>query len=225
MAGPSDSKTEKVAEIIGKVYPREIKRILVVGCGDGSEAAVLARALAADVVGIDIKSEFNCDAAEIADLRAGDAENLEFDDATFDFVYSYHALEHIGKPEKALGEMHRVLKPAGGVWIGTPNRSRLLGYVGSADATLGQKMRWNIADWRARLAGRFRNELGAHAGFTSGELRTLLSPIFVDVSDVSDTYFLAVYARFERPLTSAIKFRVNRFIYPGVYFTALRSRE
>jgi len=39
-----------------------------------------------------------------------DARNLTFDNADFDFVYSFHALERITDPRRALIEMSRVLK-------------------------------------------------------------------------------------------------------------------
>ena len=135
MAGPSDFKTEKVAELIKSLQPGAIRTLLVVGCGDGNEAAVLATMLGAEAVGIDIKNDFDAEAARRAELRVGDAESLDFGDSSFDLVYSYHALEHIGRPRAALEEMRRVLKPGGGAWIGTPNRSRVVGYIGSADAS------------------------------------------------------------------------------------------
>ncbi|MDO8654817.1 MAG: methyltransferase domain-containing protein, partial [bacterium] len=46
-------------------------------------------------------------------LRVMNAEHLEFDDATFDKLYSFHAIEHIPNIKKALEEMDRVLRPGG----------------------------------------------------------------------------------------------------------------
>lgn len=172
-----DSKTEKVAGIIRGLQIPEIRKLLVVGCGSGVEAAILAAELNTRVTGIDLKNNFDHEAAKIADLRTGDAMSLEFADESFDFVFSYHALEHITEPEKALWEMNRVLRKGGGFWIGTPNRSRILGYIGGKDTSFRQKISWNLMDWRARLSGRFRNELGAHAGFTASELSGLISAV------------------------------------------------
>lgn len=223
MAGPSDPKTEKVAGIIRRLHPGVMSNVLVVGCGDGNEAAVLARSLGAKVVGIDVNADFNADAAAIADLRVGDAEELTFEDESFDLIYSYHALEHIRRPTKALEEMYRVLRPGGGVWIGTPNRSRLVGYVGSAGSTFGQKIRWNWVDWRARIAGRFRNELGAHAGYTSHELKSMLCSVFDNVTEVTDAYFHTMYPRLINVLMALNSISACRFIYPGIYFTAEKT--
>jgi ubiquinone/menaquinone biosynthesis C-methylase UbiE len=131
MNGLTDSKTEKVAGIIKQVYPEKIQSLFVVGCGDGIEAAILATELGAMVVGIDVAESFDPRASAIADLRVGDAMAVDCPDETFDFVFSYHALEHIADPMQALREMHRVLKSSGGFWIGTPNRTRLIGYIGA----------------------------------------------------------------------------------------------
>src|SRR5205814_6881549 len=93
----------------------------------------------------------------------------------FDFVYSYHALEHIPNFRQALGEMRRVLAPGGGYCVGTPNRQRLIGYLGSEGVSVRKKLLWNATDWKARLQGKFRNEYGAHAGFTHAELQRELT--------------------------------------------------
>ena len=65
-----------------------ISRLLVVGCGSGVEAAILARELSASVVGVDLEANFDPAAAGLADLRYGDATALEFEDGAFDFVFS-----------------------------------------------------------------------------------------------------------------------------------------
>ena len=218
----TDTKTEKIAEIIKQVYPNKIERLLVVGCGNGVEAAILAQEFNARVTGIDMEASFDERAMQTADLRIGDAMALEFDDETFDFVFSYHALEHIADPVRALREMRRVLKVDGGFWIGTPNRARIVGYIGAKEGSLSEKIRWNLSDYGARLRGRFRNEYGAHAGFTAPELRSLLTGVFGVVNDVSDKYFSTIYSRFG-PAVRAVRVRpISHFVYPSVYFTGRR---
>ena len=44
-------------------------------------------------------------------LEVGDAENLPFEENTFDFVYSFGVLHHTPNIAKAIQEVHRVLKP------------------------------------------------------------------------------------------------------------------
>lgn len=217
-----DVRTEALAAIIQERTSRPMGRMLVAGCGSGLEAAVLSDALRAEVIGIDLKGEFDPAAAAVADLRRGDATGLEFADRTFDFVYSYHVLEHIPDSAKALLEMNRVLAAGGGICIGTPNRLRLVGYVGGG-ATWRQRLEWNIADWKARLQGRFRNELGAHAGFSSGELRAALERVFDSVEDVTLPYYLRVYRNHTSLMRLLDSSGLGRFLFPAIYFFARGS--
>jgi len=217
-----DSKTEKVAQIIREVHQTEIKKLLVVGCGSGLEAAILAQQLNSQVVGIDVEESFDKQAANYAELKRGDAMNLEFADDSFDFVFSYHALEHIENPSKAVREIHRVLKTGGGFWIGTPNKSRIVGYVGGKNTSFSQKVKWNLMDWKARLSGKFENELGAHAGFTSTELEKLLSEVFSKADERTTLYFLTVYQNHQSLLNFIDSSGFSRFIYPSVYFSGCK---
>src|SRR5207244_2063745 len=101
------------------------------------------------------------------------------------------------EPPRALAEMRRVVRRSGGVWIGTPNRSRLVGYVTGRGASQREKILWNIVDWRARLTGRFRNELGAHAGFTPRELSEMIRTYFSVVEDESASYYALLHKRYK----------------------------
>lgn len=118
---------------------------------------------------------------------------------------------------RALKEMRRVLK-SDGVWcIGTPNWARLLGYVGG-NSTWREKLAWNLADWRMRLAGRFRNEYGAHAGYTSGELRAILQRHFSQVEEVTQAYYRRLYARRRWLVSLLIGSGLGQVLFPSVYF-------
>lgn len=217
-----DGKTEAIVNIIRERARLPISNLLVVGCGSGVEAAILARELSANVVGVDLDANFDPTAAGLADLRLGDATSLEFKDSTFDFVFSYHALEHIPNFRKALHEMRRVLVDGGAYFVGTPNRSRLVGYLGSKDATIRQKIAWNFADWSARARGEFRNECGAHAGFTSGELRAELKKVFSQTAEISLSYYQHIYNRHESLISILDRSGLGRFLFPSVYFMGNR---
>lgn len=214
----ADRKVEAIAGIVREGVAAPIRCFLVVGCGRGTEAVILSRTLGGSGVGIDLKAEFDPAAARVAELRRGDATCLEFPDEAFDFVYSYHVLEHIPDYLKALAEMRRVLKKGGAYLIGTPNRSRLVGYLGSAGVSWSDKLAWNLADWKARLQGRFRNEFGAHAGFSSAELKSSLVDVFGDAQEITERYYLSVYRSYSRLVTVLAKSGLGRFLFPAVYF-------
>ena len=210
-------KTNALLAVIGEAFAHP-RSILVVGCGSGREAGLLARSLEAETIGIDICDNFDFDHAGSAPakLEMMDARALDFPDARFDLVYSFHALEHIPEPKRALAEMARVLKPDGHFIIGTPNRSRLVGYL-NAPHPLRLKLAWNFADWRMRLAGRWRNEAGAHAGFSSPELLALTQAAFGRSRDLSSAYYRALYPRHAGKVTALDRSGLATIVYPCVY--------
>lgn len=90
---------------------KEGETLLEVGCGQGHLTKRLAdRGI--EVIGIDANEE----APQVAGTDRVVhmmAEDLQFDDDSFDTIVSIHAIEHIPPLEEALSEMARVLKPGG----------------------------------------------------------------------------------------------------------------
>ncbi len=213
-----DRKIEAVANLIRLAAKRPIQRMLVVGCGSGVEAAMLSKSIGAEVIGIDLYAEFDPAADTVVDLRHMDATSLQFKEKTFDYIFSYHVLEHILDYRKALFEMKRVLVEDGGFFIGTPNRSRMVGYIGSKDATLHQKIFWNLNDWSARAKGKFKNEHGAHAGFSKKELCGELQKVFGRVEDITLKYYQQIYFHRIRLLDFLVKVKLGKILFPSVYF-------
>jgi len=100
-------------------------KVLDVACGTGVVALTAARA-GANVQGIDLTPELIERAKENAALtrleasfQQGDAESLPFADASFDVVVSQFGHMFAPRPEIAIGEMLRVLKPGGTVAFST----------------------------------------------------------------------------------------------------------
>ncbi len=198
-----------------RVAPR---RMLVVGCGEGVEVDHLAREVQAPVVGLDLAIDPRGERPGVQLLRA-DARHLPFRDGAFDALYCYHVLEHVPGPAAAVAEARRVLSRGGFAFFGTPNRSRLVGYVGGR-ATAWEKLRWNAADYGKRLTGRWSNERGAHAGFSEPELARLLAAAFTRVESVSLPYYLGKYPGLEGMWRTSFRLGLLRFLAPSVYFRA-----
>ncbi len=95
------------------------KKVLEIGVGNGSVAQLLAEK-AGSFTGIDlteyaVKStteRFRLRGLE-GDVRRMDAEHIEFEDASFDFVWTWGVIHHSSQPNQILREIHRVLRPGG----------------------------------------------------------------------------------------------------------------
>jgi len=100
-------------------YPN-FEDILVAGCGLDNEVVAISKIMGAKkTLGIDINIEDKTISNNV-EIKKQDLTNLNIDDKSIDFVYSYHVLEHVSNPKSALMEMRRVLKPGGVLYIGFP---------------------------------------------------------------------------------------------------------
>lgn len=118
------------------VGARASGRVLEVAVGTGRDLPYYPAGI--ELVGIDLSPEMLAiararadDAGIRAELREGDAEALTFGDAEFDTVVCALALCSIPRPEVALAEMARVVRPGGSVVLVDHTRSdRALVYAG-----------------------------------------------------------------------------------------------
>jgi ubiquinone/menaquinone biosynthesis C-methylase UbiE len=95
-------------------------RVLDLAPGPGFLAIEIAKAGRHSVTGLDISDSFvrialqNArDAGVTIDFRHGNASEMPFPDASFDFVVCAAAFKNFGDPVGALNEIHRVLRPGG----------------------------------------------------------------------------------------------------------------
>jgi SAM-dependent methyltransferase len=102
-------------------YLRSDSMVLDAGAGRGIQFPHDYRATAARVVGVDLDPAVlgnpGLSEAAIADLC-----KLPYADGEFDLVISKYVFEHLDRPQMALRELRRVLKPGGHLLIHTPNR-------------------------------------------------------------------------------------------------------
>lgn len=105
------------------------KRVLEIGCGAGFDAFAFSQA-GAFYTGIDITPE-NIERTRLhlgfygyePNLLQADAENLPFDDDTFDVVFSNGVLHHTPDMANAFAEACRVLRPGGEFWVTVYHRN------------------------------------------------------------------------------------------------------
>jgi len=95
-------------------------KILDIGCGTGKLAVYLSEETGCTVTGID-PVRANVEKARIKSssvtFEVQSAEEMTFEDKTFDFAVSLKALHEIPNPQEALRESKRVLKEGGKLFI------------------------------------------------------------------------------------------------------------
>lgn len=123
----------------GRLFPYDAyagKPVLEIGCGMGAMAAFWAQS-GARVTAVDLapksveQTRRRFDLFGLAgDIRQADARELPFEDASFDYVYSWGVLHHSPALERSVAELMRVLKPGGGFGVMLYHRrSFLYGYT------------------------------------------------------------------------------------------------
>lgn len=95
------------------------RKVLEIGCGLGIDSVKFAKS-GAELTCVDLSDTSVCHTRQLLDdlglpatVCQGNAEELEFSDESFDVVYAYGVLMHVENEQKALAEVHRVLKTGG----------------------------------------------------------------------------------------------------------------
>lgn len=135
-------------------------RVLDLGCGAGSLRAQVA---GLHVIGVDVEPQGLAHNPNLPGVCA-ESHRLPFASGSFDFVICHHSLEHFRDAAGAIGEIRRVLKPQGRLFVSVPDGGsfsdrlyRLLlcggghlqrfsfeGVVGAIEAGMGLR----LAGWR-----------------------------------------------------------------------------
>ncbi len=115
---------EEIRKEVGRRIPHDKKlEVLDVGTGFGTSVAFLSRWLSkgsaiwtvdpSKEVLSEVKATVGRESSRRVNFVQASAEDLEFEDGSFDFVVSVMVLHHIERLRPALSEMARVLKPGG----------------------------------------------------------------------------------------------------------------
>lgn len=123
-AHPVISSEDRAMQLVQLVQPTPHDRVLEVATGPGYVAMAFATCCR-EVVGVDLTEAPLAIAEHTRQTRGLDnvrfelanANQLPFAEATFDVVVCRFALHHFPAPERVLGEMVRVCRPAGTVAI------------------------------------------------------------------------------------------------------------
>jgi 2-polyprenyl-3-methyl-5-hydroxy-6-metoxy-1,4-benzoquinol methylase len=131
--------------------------ILDVGCGDGTTLNYWKEVLGSRVrtYGVEIGEK----AAAIArksghNITISRFEDCDFQNLKFDFIYSFHVIEHVEDPKYFMRKCRQLLKPDGHLMIDTPE-------IASFDAKVFRKGLWGgyhfPRHWNLYSAESFRN--------------------------------------------------------------------
>jgi arsenite methyltransferase len=165
---------------LGVIAAAPGERIVDIGCGPGLLAFELSPAVGCSgaIVGIDSSSAMirlaneRCCELQNVEFAAGDAVNLQIEDASVDAVCCTQVLLYVADIETAIAEMFRILKPGGRVFVlETDWRSAVLH---SNDDVLSEAIigAWDKAVPSPRLPARLRPLLHG-AGFCSVQVNVI----------------------------------------------------
>jgi SAM-dependent methyltransferase len=161
--------------------------ILEVGVGMGADHLQWAKATPRRLVGLDLTEravEFTAQRLRlegfVPDVRVANAESLPFDDESFDIVYSWGVVHHTANPDRAIDEIHRVLRRGGIARVMIYNKYSIVGFI--LLARYGIRNHFSLSEvYERRL-----ESPGTHA-YTKAEAKRL----FRSFSSVSIRVFLS----------------------------------
>jgi len=155
------------AEFIARLELEPGERVLDVACGTGNLAVPAARRGAA-VTGIDIASNLVAQARSRAaaeklpiSFDVGDAEQLPYENGSFDTVVTMFGAMFAARPERAAAELLRVTRPGGRIAMANWTSTGFIGQMLKATVAyvppppgLASPLLWGVDDAvRVRLGG------------------------------------------------------------------------
>jgi ubiquinone/menaquinone biosynthesis C-methylase UbiE len=175
--------------------------VLDIGCGDGALLFAFREQGASTCIGVDLDRRMIGSAAAEAARRdaavrflLADAERLPFRVDSFDLVTMITVLAFVARPQAALREVARVLKPGGRLVVGDLGKWSLWAASRRVRGWLGSAPLWRGA--RFRSAGELRalaQSAGLHTGQVSGAvyyprsapIASLMAPLDPQLGELS----------------------------------------
>ncbi|MDP2982840.1 MAG: class I SAM-dependent methyltransferase [Candidatus Latescibacter sp.] len=119
-------------QCISRLLPKKgVKKVLDAGAGSGWLSEMLA-GRGFEVTALDIGLDSILRAGKRLEERSrpvnftgGDVYRLPFRSGSFDAAFASEILEHLEKPQEALSEIARVVRPGGWIVVSTPYRERI----------------------------------------------------------------------------------------------------
>lgn len=135
-----------------RTYYPDMASLLEIGCGTGFVLSGVAQSFPdAALTGTEIFPtglEFAAKRTPTARFMQMDARNLPFDEE-FDVIGAFDVIEHIEDDERVLRELHKTLKPGGGLLITVPQHTWLWS---AADIVAHHKRRYNADELHAKVS-------------------------------------------------------------------------
>ena len=197
------------------------KDVLEIGCGTGVHTRLLAesdaRVAAIDLTptAVELTTRRLTLAGLVADVREADAEALPFDDASFDYVWSWGVIHHSENTDRVISEVARVLRPGGTFAFMVYHRTSLtywVNYVLYRGVLRGGLLR----EGPDELANRWSDGVIARH-YTRRRLAEALEPWFEEI----DTKVMGQIGE-AIPLPSPVRKRIVRFVPVGAREELLR---
>lgn len=189
------------------------RRLLDVGCGDGTYTMRLAGAFE-QIEAIDIQRDrlqlfrdrlATDPAAQKIRIRELSVTELDYPDQSFDLVTAIEVVEHVDDLDRALRQVHRVLAPGGRFALTTPNRwfpFETHGFL--VGGKRYRPLRGPFLPWLVPLHRRLADARSFTAHGLTGQLRRAgLEPLAVDY--IMPPFDRSGFGRRIRPVTDAIE--------------------
>ena len=110
--------TGRATQLLSLPGVQQSESFLEIACSDGMVSCALSQAdkrtTAIDADGASFDARASRAGVRLLEM---DAADLQFDDDTMDFVFSYNAFEHFVAPEAVLREAIRVTRPGGSMYL------------------------------------------------------------------------------------------------------------